>query len=309
MSTHQPPSTAASSRATSPLPIPGSHLKVKRRPSVSRHHTTGATSLSPPRNDSSRHPTAALLSRVLAEEDKQITRLREQVRELAAELHVRTEALESAYERVQAADRRTVETHQKYLSEAAARSNAEAETRRAHDDTRRVQMLLDVARNEVSRSKREIEHLEAEKAEAEGAAGRARAIARELKQTMKVTKAREVGLAEGRAGSVGLEERLREEEIAAATKEAYARGKAEGEASATMKALAAFDRLLETDELNDWDEKAKMNTRQDIVGAARSPEPERSGDTSRAKSPNPPRRKWSMKRRGSNQGTNGANSS
>lgn len=267
MSTHLPPSTAASSRATSPLPIPGSHLKVKRRPSVSRHHTTGATSLSPPRSDSSRHPTleAALLSRVLAEEDKQITRLREQITELAAELRIRTEALENAYERVQNADRRTVETHQKYLSEAAARSAAEAETRRAHEETRRVQMLLDVARNEVSRSKREIEHLEAEKAEAEGAAGRARAIARELKQTMKVTKAREMGLAEGRAGAVGLEERLREEEIAAAAKEAYERGKAEGEASATMKALAAFDRLMETDELDGWEEKAKINTRQEIV--------------------------------------------
>ncbi|KAG9087177.1 hypothetical protein FRC06_002690 [Ceratobasidium sp. 370] len=262
LSTHHPSttSTAASSRATSPLPIATN--KTKRRPSVTRYHTMAGGSLSPPRNQTLE---AALLSRVLAEEDRVIAQLREQVSKLATELQVRTEALESAYERVQSADKRTVETHQKYLAEAAARKTAESETRRAQEETRRVQMLLDVAQNEVARSKREIEHLEAEKAEAEGAAGRARAVARELKQTMRVNRAREVGLAEGRAVIIDAEERLHKEEMAAAVKEAFERGRVEGEASATMKALAAFDKLMESDELDGWDEKAKLNTRQEIL--------------------------------------------
>ncbi|KAG8790664.1 hypothetical protein FRC12_011378 [Ceratobasidium sp. 428] len=295
LSMHHPSttSTAASSRATSPMPIVAPN-KARRRPSVTRYNTTG-NSLSPPRTHSSE---SALLSKVLAEEDRLIARLREQVSELATELRVRTEALESAYERVGSADKRTVETHQKYLAEASARAAAESATRRAQDETRRVQLLLDVAKGELERSKREIEHLEAEKAEAEGAAGRARAVARELKQTMRVNKAREHGLAEGRAGVTDIEERLHKEEMAAAVKAAFEKGRAEGEASATMKALAAFDKLMEADELNEWDEKAKANTRQEIGDSSKSPEP-KSSDMYRAKSPNPPsppRRKWSIRR-------------
>ncbi|KAG9122705.1 hypothetical protein FRC07_000797 [Ceratobasidium sp. 392] len=274
-------------------------MLVKRRPSVTRHHTTTGASLSPPRNGLSppRNQTleASLLSRVLAEEDRVIARLREQVSELATELRVRTEALESAYGRVQTADKRTVETHQKYLAEAAARGSAESETRRAHEETRKVQMLLEVAQNELSRSKREIEHLEAEKAEAESAAGRARTVARELKQTMRVNKAREVGIAEGRAGITDIEERLHKEEMAAAVKEAFEKGRVEGEASATIKALAAFDKLMASDDLDDYDEKAKQDTRQEIVNLSKSPEPKAS-DMYRAKSPSPPRRKWSIRR-------------
>ena len=236
-----------------------------------------------------------LLSRVLAEEDKYITRLREEIDQLASELRVRTEALEQAYERVQNADKRTVETHKKYLAEAAARASAESETRKAQEETRRVQMLLDVSRGELERVRDDVERLEAERAEAEGAAGRARAVARELKQTMKVGRAREMGVAEGRAGEEKYKERENKEAIAAAVKEAYERGKAEGEASATIKALAAFDKLMESDELAGWDEDAKLNTRQEIKETSK---PER------AKSPqsSPPRRKWSMRRGSSSNG-------
>lgn len=227
-----------------------------------------------------------------------IARLREQVSELATELRVRTEALESAYERVQSADKRTVETHQKYLAELNARQHAEAETRRAQEETRKTQVLLDVAEKELARSRKEIENLEAEKAEAESAAGRARAIARELKQTMRVNKARELGIAEGRGSVDALEERIHKEELAAAVKAAFDKGRAEGEASATMKALAAFDRLMESDELDGWDDKAKMNTRQEIVDSSRkSPKAKPTeSEPSRAKSPAPLQRKWSLRR-------------
>ncbi|CAE6524739.1 unnamed protein product [Rhizoctonia solani] len=308
-------STAASSRATSPLPIHNqgsdphrtispSHSratspvpKSKRRPSVSRHHSTNS-SFSPPRMD-------GLLSRVLAEEDKYITRLRDQITELASELKVRTEALEQAYERVQSADKRTVETHKKYLAEANARAHVEGEFKRVQEDNKKAQVLVGVLRNELERARSDIERLEAERAEAEGAAGRARAVARELKHSMKVGKARETGVLEGRGPDDREKEKEKEEAVAVALKEAYERGKAEGEASATMKALAAFDKLMENDELNEWDDNAKMSTREEIKGMSRKPSADVRASAERAKSPqpSPPKRSWSI-RRGSSSNAN-----
>ncbi|KAH7343199.1 hypothetical protein B0J17DRAFT_641413 [Rhizoctonia solani] len=315
LSVHHPNafSTAASSRATSPLPIRDqksdphraispSHSratspvpKSKRRPSISRHHSTN-TSFSPPRMD-------GLLSRVLAEEDKYITRLRDQITELASELKVRTEALEQAYERVQSADKRTVETHKKYLAEATARANAESECKKAQEDSRKAQVLAGVLRNELDRTRSDVERLEAERAEAEGAAGRAKAVARELRQSMKAGRVRETG-AEGRGPDDREREREKEEAVAAAVKEAYERGKAEGEASATMKALAAFDKLMENDELNEWDDNAKMSTRDEIKGMSRKPSADVRASAERAKSPqpSPPKRKWSIRRGSSSNG-------
>ncbi|KAG8686011.1 hypothetical protein FRC08_012787 [Ceratobasidium sp. 394] len=117
---------------------------------------------------------------------------------------------------------------------------------------------------------------------------------------MRVNKAREVGLAEGRAGVVDAEERLHKEEMEAAVKEAFQKGRAEGEASATIKALAAFDKLMESDELDGWDDKAKRDTRREILDSSKFKSPElKSSDASRAKSPSPtgaPRRKWSIRR-------------
>ncbi|KAJ1309259.1 hypothetical protein OPQ81_004923 [Rhizoctonia solani] len=276
LSIHHPAafSTAASSRATSPLPIQSqksdphrtispSHSratsptpKSKRRPSISRHYSTN-TSFSPPQMD-------GLLSRVLAEEDKYITRLRDQITELASELKVRTEALEQAYERVESADKRTVETHKKYLAEASARTHAEIECKKAQEENKKAQVLVGVLKNELERVRDDVMRLEAEKAEAESAAGRARVVARELKQSMKAERAKEPRAPEGRGSDDRLKEREQEQAIAAAVKEAYERGKAEGEASATMKALAAFDKLMENDDLNEWDDHAKMSTREEI---------------------------------------------
>ncbi|KDN47451.1 hypothetical protein RSAG8_03591, partial [Rhizoctonia solani AG-8 WAC10335] len=317
LSVHHPAafSTAASSRATSPLPIHNqksdphrtispSHSratspapKSKRRPSISRYHTTN-TSFSPPRMD-------GLLSRVLAEEDKYITRLREQITELASELKVRTEALEQAYERVQNADKRTVETHKKYLAEASARAAAESERKRGQEESRKAQVLVGVLRAELDRARDDVERLEAERAEAEGAAGRARAVARELKQSMKVGRAREAGISDAHKPDDRAREREKGEAMAAAVREAYERGKAEGEASATMKALAAFDKLMENDELNEWDDQAKMSTRHEIKGMSRKPSADMRASAERAKSPqpSPPKRKWSI-RRGSNSNGN-----
>ncbi|KAF8681408.1 hypothetical protein RHS04_02931 [Rhizoctonia solani] len=312
LSVHHPTafSTAASSRATSPLPIPNTYSDVhrtispshsratspvpksKRRPSISRHHTTN-TSFSPPQMD-------GLMSRVLAEEKNQyISHMRTQVNELATELKVRTEALEQAYERVESADRRTVETHKKYLAEASARSQAEAECRRAQDENKKTQMLVEMLRAELSRVKKDVETLEAAKAEAEGAAGRARAVAKELKQSMKAERARESGVSEGWVPEDRAREKEMRDAIAAAAKDAYERGKAEGEASATMKALAAFDKLMENDDLAEWDDSAKKSTRDEIKGVSRKPSAER------AKSPQPipPKRSWSI-RRGSSSNAN-----
>jgi chromosome segregation ATPase len=239
-----------------------------------------------------------LLSRVLAEEDKYITHLKDQINELASELRVRTDALEQAYERVRSADKRTVEMHKKYLAEANARANAETETKKAQEETKKAQLLLDVTKRELEHARDDVERLEAERAEAESAAGRARAVARELKQTIKVGRAREIGMAEGRAPEDRLREKENQEAMAAAVREAYERGKAEGEASATMKALAAFDKLMETDELAGWDEDAKISTRQEIKQMARKPSTEGKASAERAKSPqpSPPRRKWSIRR-------------
>ncbi|CAE6415634.1 unnamed protein product [Rhizoctonia solani] len=274
------------SRATSPTP------KSKRRPSISRHNTTN-TSFSPPQMD-------GLLSRVLAEEDKYITRLRDQITELASELKVRTEALEQAYERVQTADKRTVETHKKYLNEANARAFAETEYKKVQEENKKAQVLVGVLRTELDRARDDVERLEAERAEAESAAGRARAVARELKQSMKVGKMREGGMPETR----GTDDRAREEVMAAAVREAYEKGKAEGEASATMKALAAFDKLMENDELNEWDDQAKMSTREEIKGMSRKPSADVKASAERAKSPqpSPPKRKWSIRRGSSSNG-------
>ncbi|CAE6422157.1 unnamed protein product [Rhizoctonia solani] len=310
LSVHHPTalSTAASSRATSPLPIlqqksdprrtiSPSHSratspvpKSKRRPSISRHYSTNS-SFSPPQMD-------GLLSRVLAEEDKYVTRLRDQITELANELKVRTEALEQAYERVETADKRTVDTHKKYLAEASARAHAETECRKAQEDNRKAQVLVGVLRTELDRVRDDVERLEAERAEAESAAGRARAVARELKQSMKVGRAREVGLSEGRGPEDRVREREKEEAMAAAVREAYERGKAEGEASATMKALAAFDKLMENDELAEWDDNAKMSTRDEIKGMSRKPSVERA----KSPQPSPPKRKWSIRRGSSSNG-------
>lgn len=214
---------------------------------------------------------------MLAEEDKYVTHLREKIKQLAEELRVRTEALEQAYERVRGADQRTVEMHGKFVAEFNARTKAEAEAKRAQDDARRLQGLLELSQRDLERARDDVERLEAEKAEAESAAGRARAVARELKQTIKVGR----GVVEGRA----------EKEALAA---AYERGKAEGEASATIKALAAFDKLMETDDMADWDDEAKKNTRQEIRNMRKS-----SPDRARSPQPSPPKRKWSI-RRGSN---------
>ncbi|KAG8682029.1 hypothetical protein FRC11_000344 [Ceratobasidium sp. 423] len=307
LSVHHPTafSTAASSRATSPLPIPNqksdphrtvspSHSratspvpKSKRRPSVSRHHSTN-TSFSPPRMD-------GLLSRVLAEEDKYITRLRDQITEMASELKVRTEALEQAYERVQSADRRTVETHKKYLTEANARATAESACKKAQGENKKTQVMVDILRGELDRARVDVERLEAQRAEAESAAGRARAVVRELKQSMKAGRTRDSGSSEGWGQDDRAKEKEREEAMAAAVKEAYERGRAEGEASATLKALAAFDKLMDNNELDEWDDEAKMSTRAELKNLSRS-------GTERAKSPTP-KDKWGF-RRGSNSNGN-----
>ncbi|EUC66231.1 hypothetical protein RSOL_473080 [Rhizoctonia solani AG-3 Rhs1AP] len=305
---------ASSSRATSPLPvynqkpdpqrtISPSHSRAtsptprsKRRPSISRHHSTN-TSFSPPRMD-------GLLSRVLAEEDKYITRLRDQITELSSELKVRTEALEQAYERVQTADKRTVETHKKYLAEASARAAAESECKKVQEENRKAHVMVGVLRDELDRARDDVERLEAERAEAESAAGRARAVARELKQSMKVGRAREGAVPETRGPDDRSREREKEEVMAAAVREAYEKGKAEGEASATMKALAAFDKLMENDELNEWDDQAKKSTREEIKGMSRKPSADVRASAERAKSPqpSPPKRKWSIRRGSSSNG-------
>jgi hypothetical protein len=241
-----------------------------------------------------------LLSRVLAEEDQYVTRLRTQVVEYANELKVRTEALEQAYERVQGTDKRMVATHKKYLAEANARAQAESEYRRVREENAKAQVLVGVLRAELDRARLDVERLEAERAEAEGAAGRARAVARELKQSMKVGRARETGVSEGRASDDRVREweREKEEAMAAAIRNAYEKGKAEGEASATMKALAAFDKLMENDDLAEWDDTAKMSTRDEIKSVSRKPSAER------AKSPQPnlPKRSWSIRRGSSSNG-------
>ncbi|KAF8760357.1 hypothetical protein RHS01_01399 [Rhizoctonia solani] len=282
LSVHHPTafSTAASSRATSPLPIPNTYSDVHRTISPSHSRAT-----SPFRNPNVAHPSRDTIPPTL--------------NELATELKVRTEALEQAYERVESADRRTVETHKKYLAEASARSQAEAECRRAQDENKKTQMLVEMLRAELSRVKKDVETLEAAKAEAEGAAGRARAVAKELKQSMKAERARESGMSEGWVPEDRAREKEMRDAIAAAAKDAYERGKAEGEASATMKALAAFDKLMENDDLAEWDDSAKMSTRDEIKGVSRKPSAER------AKSPQPipPKRSWSI-RRGSSSNAN-----
>ncbi|CAE6533713.1 unnamed protein product [Rhizoctonia solani] len=311
LSIHHPTafSTATSSRATSPLPmldqrsdphraVSPSHSratspvpKSKHRPSVSRSHTTN-TSFSPPRMD-------GLLSRVLAEEDKYITRLRDQITELAGELKVRTEALEQAYERVQSTDRRTVETHKKYLAEANARARAESACKKAHGENKKAQIVVDMLRGELDRARADVARLEAQRAEAESAAGRARAVARELKQSIRAGRAKDSGSSDGWGSDERAREREREKEreeaMATAVKEAYERGRTEGEASATLKALAAFDKLMENDELDEWDDEAKTSTREEIKSLSKS-------EVERAKSP-PPKGKWGF-RRGSNSNGN-----
>ncbi|CAE7213226.1 unnamed protein product [Rhizoctonia solani] len=308
LSVHHPTAFSASSRATSPAPIrtqksdphrtvSPSHSratsptpKSKRRPSISRHNTTN-TSFSPPKMD-------GLISRVLAEDDKYITRLQEKITELRSELKVRTEALEEAYDRVQKAENRLVDTHKKYFAEATARAAAE-------NDRRKALVLANMYRAELDRAQGDIERLEAKRAEAEGAAGRARAVARELKQSMKFGRATEAGIPETRGPDDRAREKEMEEAMAAAVREAYEKGKAEGEASATMKALAAFDKLMENDELNEWDDQAKMSTRDEIKGMSRKPSADVRASAERAKSPqpSPPKRKWSI-RRGSNSNGN-----
>lgn len=257
-------------------------------------------SRSKPRRGSSssyREPTSnspSVMGLVLAEEERQSHHLKAMLRSTGDRLEHETRRADRAEKRAQLEEASNRDLTAKLQAADGTRYKAESESERTKDEVRRLQMQIESMQNQLKRAQETVATVERRKSEAEESASKARETARKFQNSLNEAQARADGREESRRVEIqkyydrghkegwdagrkdGYEdgksdgyERGRaagfEEGKRSGRERGWEEGRAQGRKDERQHAMRAFDKFLQEEIRNRWDDESEVDVSSRLV--------------------------------------------
>ena len=236
----------------------------------------------------------SVMGLVLAEEERQSHQLKAMLRSTGDKLESETRRADRAEKRAQLDEASNRDLTVKLQAAEAARYIAESESERTKEEVRRLQMQIDSLQSQLKRAHESVATVERRKLDAEESLSKTRETVRKLQASLNEVQVRADGREESRrveiqkyydrghkegrdaGGKEGYEdgkshgyERGRaagfEEGKRAGRERGWEEGRAQGRKEERQHAMRAFDKFLQEEIRNRWDDESEIDVRSFLI--------------------------------------------